>query len=166
MFWFLGFSHPTTISPSSYVTPYTPLNTDEAEATTELKEGEPVKIQLGAQIDGFGSIVCDTILVPAKDKAQDEITGKPADLLLANYYAMELLLRLMIPPGTLAQGTEEEKAKAAARFKAKGNAAYQQRQFSTAADLYTKAIELSPKAEPVYFSNRAACPSSIAESVE
>uniref|UniRef100_A0A0D2XD86 Peptidase M24 domain-containing protein n=1 Tax=Fusarium oxysporum (strain Fo5176) TaxID=660025 RepID=A0A0D2XD86_FUSOF len=48
-----GFSHPTTVSPSSYVTPYTPLTSDEAEANTEIKDGEAIKIQLGAQIDGF-----------------------------------------------------------------------------------------------------------------
>lgn len=34
--------------------------------------------------------------------------------MLANYYANELLLRLMLPPGVLAAGTDEEKAKAAA----------------------------------------------------
>jgi len=102
------------VSPSSYVTPYTPLNSDESEAATELQPGEPVKIQLGAQIDGFGSIVCDTILVPPKDKPQDVVSGRPADLLLATYYANELLLRLIVPPGLLATGTDEEKAKAAA----------------------------------------------------
>ncbi|KKF95684.1 Curved DNA-binding protein [Ceratocystis fimbriata CBS 114723] len=104
-----GFAHPTTVSPSSFVTPYTPLKTDEAEAAVELKAGEAVKIQLGAQIDGLGSIVCDTIIVPEPS----EIAGRDADLLLATYYANEVLLRLMVPPGTLATGTEEEKAKAA-----------------------------------------------------
>ena len=108
----LGFSHPTTVSPSSYITPYTPLTSDEAEAATEIKDGELIKIQLGAQIDGFGSIVCDTV-VASNDKS-GEITGRTADVLLANHYANELLLRLMIPPGLLAQGTDEEKAKAAA----------------------------------------------------
>lgn len=111
---FLGFAHPTTVSPSSYVTPYTPLRSDEKEAAIELQEGEPVKIQLGAQIDGFASIACDTIIVPAKDKAQDVIEGRTADVMLATYYANELLLRLMLPPGVLASGTDEEKAKAAA----------------------------------------------------
>ncbi|KAK1756064.1 curved DNA-binding protein [Echria macrotheca] len=109
-----GFSHPTTVSPAAFVTPYTPIAGDEKEAATELQPGEPVKIQLGAQIDGFGSIVCDTILAPTKDKAEDVVTGRPADLMLATYYANELLLRLMIPPGLLATGTDEEKAKAAA----------------------------------------------------
>jgi curved DNA binding protein len=108
-----GFSHPTTVSPASYVTPYTPLTTDEAEAAIEIKAGEPVKIQLGAQIDGFGSIVCDTVF--AQEKADEPVTGRSADLALANYYANEVLLRLMVPPGLLVQGTDEEKAKAAAQ---------------------------------------------------
>ncbi|KAH6693998.1 peptidase M24, structural domain-containing protein [Plectosphaerella plurivora] len=107
-----GFSHPTTVSPSAYVTPYTPLKTDETEAATEIKDGEAIKIQLGAQIDGFGSIVCDTIIAKAEG-ADETITGRTADLILANYYANELLLRLILPPGTLASGSDEEKAKAA-----------------------------------------------------
>lgn len=110
---FLGFSHPTTISPSALVTPYTPLATDEKEAATEIQAGEPIKIQLGAQIDGFGSIVCDTIIARAKDSSDDVVSGREADLILATHYANELLLRLMLPPGLLASGTDEEKAKAA-----------------------------------------------------
>ncbi|KUI60365.1 Curved DNA-binding protein [Cytospora mali] len=109
-----GFAHPTTVSPSSYVTPYTPLRSDEKDAAVELQEGEPVKIQLGAQIDGFASIVCDTVIVPAKENKAEVIEGKNADLMLATHYANELLLRCMLPPGVLASGTEEEKAKAAA----------------------------------------------------
>ncbi|RYP88829.1 hypothetical protein DL770_004575 [Monosporascus sp. CRB-9-2] len=105
-----GFAHPTTVSPSSYVTPYTPMSSDTAEANVELQAGEPIKIQLGAQIDGFGSILCDTIIIGA----EDVVTGRTADLMLATYYANELLLRLMVPPGLLAAGTEEEKAKATA----------------------------------------------------
>ncbi|KAJ4304112.1 hypothetical protein N0V88_001722 [Collariella sp. IMI 366227] len=107
-----GFSHPTTVSPAAFVTPYTPLKTDEKEAAVEIQAGEPVKIQLGAQIDGFGSIVCDTVI--AQEKSEDVVEGRNADLMLATHYANELMLRLMLPPGLLAQGTEEEKAKAAA----------------------------------------------------
>ncbi|KAB8289806.1 hypothetical protein EYC80_010439 [Monilinia laxa] len=108
-----GIGHPTTISPSAYVTPYTPLTSDEAEASVVLKEGEAIKIQLGAQIDGFGTIVCDTIIVHSAEHVNGEISGRDADLLLATHYANELLLRLMVPPGLLATGTEEEKKKAA-----------------------------------------------------
>lgn len=89
------------------------MTTDEAEAAIEIKEGELIKIQLGAQIDGFGSILCDTVV--ASSNKDEEITGRSADIILANYYANELLLRLILPPGLLAQGTDEEKAKAAAQ---------------------------------------------------
>lgn len=110
-----GIGHPTTVSPSSYVTPYTPLVSDVAEAETVLKAGEIAKIQLGAQIDGFGTIVCDMVVVPKKGAAKEVVTGREADLILATHYANELLLRLMVPPGLLAQGTDEEKKKAAAQ---------------------------------------------------
>ncbi|KAI9678916.1 MAG: Curved DNA-binding protein (42 kDa protein) [Trizodia sp. TS-e1964] len=107
-----GISHPTTISPSSYITPYTPLSTDPEECDTILNESDVIKIQLGAQIDGFGAIVCNTIVISSsKDKKFSE---READLLLATHYANELLLRLMLPRGLLASGTEEEQAKAAA----------------------------------------------------
>ncbi|PBK59471.1 mitochondrial outer membrane translocase receptor TOM70 [Armillaria solidipes] len=50
-----------------------------------------------------------------------------------------------------------ERTALATSYRAKGNASYQQRQFTTAAELYTRAIQVSPKAEPVFYSNRAAC---------
>jgi methionyl aminopeptidase len=109
-----GPGSPVTISPASHVTPFTPLVSDTEDAETTIKEGEIVKVQLGAQIDGFGAIVGDTIKVPKEKGQKAEITGRDADLLLATYYANELLLRLMIPPGLLAAGSDEEKKKAAA----------------------------------------------------
>lgn len=110
-----GIAHPTTVSPSSYVTPYTPLKADAEEAATTLKAAEAVKIQLGAQIDGFGAIVCDTVVVPSEAHKDGKLEGREADLILATYYANELLLRLVVPPGLAASGTEEEKAKAQAQ---------------------------------------------------
>lgn len=97
------------------MTPYTPLVSDAAEAETTLKAGELVKIQLGAQIDGFGTIVCDMVVVPKKDAPKEAVTGREADLIIATHYANEVLLRLMVPQGLLAQGTDEEKKKAAAQ---------------------------------------------------
>lgn len=102
-----GIAHPCTISPSSYVTPYTPLKSDAEEAATTLKKGELVKIQLGAQIDGFGTIVCDNVVVGGV------VEGRMADLLAATHYANELLLRLMVPPSLgLGASTDEERKKA------------------------------------------------------
>ncbi|MDI1488831.1 MAG: hypothetical protein OHK93_008107 [Ramalina farinacea] len=108
-----GISHPTTVSPSAYITPYTPLTTDAEEAAVTLHAGEAIKIQLGAQIDGFGTIVCDTIIIPGEKNRDDAVPNRDADLLLACHYANELLLRLMLPPGLLASGSDEEKKKAA-----------------------------------------------------
>ena len=51
----------------------------------------------------------------------------------------------------------QERTKIAASLKAKGNSAYQQRKFPAAIDYYTRAIAVTPKPEPVFFSNRAAC---------
>lgn len=75
-----------------------------------LKASEIIKIQLGAQIDGFCSIVCDSIVVGGSKNS-----SRQADLMLATHYANELLLRLILPPGLLASGSEEEKKKAAAQ---------------------------------------------------
>lgn len=51
----------------------------------------------------------------------------------------------------------QERTKRAATLKSKGNSAYQQRQFSKAANLYTQAIEMAVTPEAVFYSNRAAC---------
>lgn len=45
----------------------------------------------------------------------------------------------------------------AAKLKTRGNTAYTSRKFEIAAELYTQAIAVSPKDEPVFYSNRAAC---------
>ncbi|KAI5300701.1 Curved DNA-binding protein (42 kDa protein) [Ascosphaera atra] len=101
-----GIAHPCTVSPSSYVTPYTPLLSEAEEAAVTLHKDELVKIQLGAQIDGFGAIVCDNIVVGHAPGTK--ITGRTADLLLATHYANELMLRLMLPPGILSGDTNEK----------------------------------------------------------
>lgn len=70
---------------------------------------------MGAQIDGFGAIVGDSIIVPSDKNKGETIPSRQADLFLATYWANELFLRLMLPPGVLAAGTEEDKKKAAAQ---------------------------------------------------
>ncbi|KAK7039432.1 ADP/ATP carrier receptor, partial [Favolaschia claudopus] len=60
-------------------------------------------------------------------------------------------------PEELAAMSLEEKTNLAASYKSKGNAAYSTKKFDVAAGLYTLAIDVSPKPEPVYYSNRAAC---------
>ncbi|KAJ7641549.1 ADP/ATP carrier receptor [Roridomyces roridus] len=60
-------------------------------------------------------------------------------------------------PAALAAMSLEERTALAASFKSKGNGAYSTKKFDAAAELYTIAIEITPKPEPVYYSNRAAC---------
>ncbi|KAI0077999.1 ADP/ATP carrier receptor [Panus rudis PR-1116 ss-1] len=64
---------------------------------------------------------------------------------------------VVLTEADIAKMSTEERAKAAASLKAKGNAAYQRRDFQKAAELYTRAIAVSPTPEPVFYSNRAAC---------
>ncbi|KAI6030245.1 mitochondrial outer membrane translocase receptor TOM70 [Pisolithus marmoratus] len=51
----------------------------------------------------------------------------------------------------------DERIKRAGSLKSRGNALYQARKFTQAAELYTQAIQVSPKPEPIFHSNRAAC---------
>lgn len=55
----------------------------------------------------------------------------------------------------------QERSEVAAALKTKGNGAYSKKQYAKAVEYYTNlAIQASPKPEPTYFSNRAACTSS------
>ncbi|KAJ7060570.1 ADP/ATP carrier receptor [Mycena amicta] len=63
----------------------------------------------------------------------------------------------VIPPTADGAMSLEDRKELAASYKTKGNAAYSSKKFAAAARLYTLAIDVSPKPEPVYFSNRAAC---------
>ncbi|KAK2459515.1 hypothetical protein APHAL10511_008457 [Amanita phalloides] len=51
----------------------------------------------------------------------------------------------------------EERTKKASEYKAKGNAAYASKNYVKAVELYTHAIKVAPKADAVFYSNRAAC---------
>lgn len=57
----------------------------------------------------------------------------------------------------IARMSVEERAKLAGTLKTQGNTLYQDRKFQQAVDLYTRAIQVATKSEPVYYSNRAAC---------
>lgn len=48
----------------------------------KIQPREPIKIQLGAQIDGFSSVIYDTILIPI-EKSLDVVSGLEANLILA-----------------------------------------------------------------------------------
>ncbi|KAG0144098.1 hypothetical protein CROQUDRAFT_47766 [Cronartium quercuum f. sp. fusiforme G11] len=89
-----GIAFPCTLSINNVVCHFTPLPTDPG-AKQELQEGDVVKIMLGAHIDGYASIIGETIIVGASATAA--VTGVKADLLAAAYNATELALRLVKP---------------------------------------------------------------------
>ncbi|RKP39658.1 proliferation-associated protein 2G4 [Dimargaris cristalligena] len=86
-----GIAFPTTVSPNHIVAHLSPLQTSE-EAGLELKAGDMVKIQLGAQVDGEPALVAHTLVV-----GQEKIDGRQADVLLAAHYATEATLKLLKP---------------------------------------------------------------------
>jgi len=58
-----------------------------------LVKNDVVKIQLGAQIDGFAAISAETIVVGAT--AEDPVTGRRADVIKAAWHAAEVAMRLV-----------------------------------------------------------------------
>ena len=89
-----GIAFPTTISPNNVPAHLAPVTIDD-EANIELKEGDVVSIQLGAQIDGFPSIVGETFVVG--EQKNSPVTGQKADLMQAAWTASEAALRTFKP---------------------------------------------------------------------
>lgn len=90
-----GIAFPTSLSPNNIADHLSPINAEDAQSNLTLKTGDVVKVHLGTQIDGFASIVSETVVVGAS--AQEPVTGKKADLLTAAYKASEAALRTIKP---------------------------------------------------------------------
>ncbi|KAI9297548.1 proliferation-associated protein 1 [Neoconidiobolus thromboides FSU 785] len=98
-----GIAFPTCISLNNLACHVSPLESDP-EATIELKKGDLVKIELGAQIDGFPGLICHSFVVGASK--EEPATGKNADTILAAHYAVEAAYRLLRPQNKNSQVTE------------------------------------------------------------
>ncbi|KAL2004232.1 hypothetical protein VTN02DRAFT_5375 [Thermoascus thermophilus] len=103
------------------------------------------------------SCIADTFKVDPSDEAamKDALGGQS----LASIYAVYEKLKGKTAAGA-AEAKPAEEAKPTAtpesdRLKSEGNAAMARKEYSTAIDLYTKALEIAPK-NPIYLSNRAA----------
>lgn len=97
---FKGLAFPTTISPNEICGYYSPIPED----ATTIKEGDLIKIELGAHVDGFAAFVAHTIVVQSDKNAP--ITGKKADVILAAYKAAQAALRLIKPGHMNNEATE------------------------------------------------------------
>ncbi len=60
-----------------------------------LKDGDMVKIDMGAHIDGFIAVVAHTVVVGHEKGTK--VTGRKADVMLAAHLAAEAALRLVKP---------------------------------------------------------------------
>ncbi|KAJ2388222.1 hypothetical protein GGI23_006103 [Coemansia sp. RSA 2559] len=89
-----GSAYPTSVSVNHVVCHFAPGEND-ANADQELKNGDIVRIQLGAHIDGFAAVAGDTIVVGASETSP--VTGKNADAIAAAHYAAEVVQRLLKP---------------------------------------------------------------------
>ncbi|MBA0551531.1 hypothetical protein Golob_022410, partial [Gossypium lobatum] len=83
-----GVAFPTCLSVNNTVCHFSPLASD----TSELEEGDMVKIDMGCHIDGFIAVVAHTHVVQS-----GPITGKQADVVAAANTAAEVALRLVRP---------------------------------------------------------------------
>eukprot|EP01089_Gocevia_fonbrunei_P020742 TRINITY_DN7797_c0_g1_i3.p1 TRINITY_DN7797_c0_g1~~TRINITY_DN7797_c0_g1_i3.p1 ORF type:complete len:317 (-),score=83.77 TRINITY_DN7797_c0_g1_i3:68-1018(-) len=94
-----GIAFPTSISVNHTVGNYSPISTD----TKTLAEGDVVKIDLGAHVDGYIVQAAHTMIATA---TQECVTGRKADVICAAHFAAEAALRLFRPGKTNADITK------------------------------------------------------------
>ena len=97
---FKGLALPTCIS----INEICAYNSPQPEDTTAIKEGDLVKIELGAHVDGYPGLVAHSFVV--QSNAKEAATGKKADVILAAYKATQAALRVIKPGNTNTQVTE------------------------------------------------------------
>lgn len=85
-----GLAFPTCINVNSVASHFSPLPDDK----TVLKDGDIVKIDLGAHIDGFAGVVAHTIVLQAEPAP---ITGGAADCVHAAQMMLDAAMRSLKP---------------------------------------------------------------------
>eukprot|EP00871_Galdieria_phlegrea_P002126 jgi/Galph1/2914/GphlegSOOS_G1551.1 len=100
-----GIAFPTCICANNCVAHFSPLSD---MGTVCLKAGDLITVHLGAHIDGYCAVLCNTLCVSETDNTSQEevITGRKADVILAAYTAAEAALRLMRPGRTNVEVSE------------------------------------------------------------
>eukprot|EP00092_Neocalanus_flemingeri_P015464 GFUD01016741.1.p1 GENE.GFUD01016741.1~~GFUD01016741.1.p1 ORF type:complete len:389 (-),score=131.53 GFUD01016741.1:318-1484(-) len=96
-----GIAFPTCISVNNCICHYSPLT---SEPDVILADGDMVKMDMGAHIDGFIAVVAHTVVVGAT--VENPVTGGKADALLAAHLASEAALRLVKPGNETYEVTE------------------------------------------------------------
>lgn len=94
-----GISFPTCISVNDCVGHFSPLFGE----TKALADGDLVKVDMGAHIDGFAVMAAHSVVIGASAAAP--VTGARADLMAAAHVAAEVALRTIKPGNTNYQVT-------------------------------------------------------------
>nr|CAH8853014.1 unnamed protein product [Trichobilharzia regenti]CAH8853016.1 unnamed protein product [Trichobilharzia regenti]CAH8853018.1 unnamed protein product [Trichobilharzia regenti] len=89
-----GIAFPTSISLNNIMCHYSPIDGEENDPV-EIKNGDLVKINVGAHVDGYAAIVGHTMVVGASQN--NKVTGKKADVIVAAHTAAEAILRTLRP---------------------------------------------------------------------
>ncbi|CAI9735543.1 Hypothetical predicted protein [Octopus vulgaris] len=108
-----GLAFPTCISVNNCVCHFSPL---ESEPEILLKDGDVVKIDLGAHVDGFIAVVAHTLVIGSS--VENKVKGRKADVCLAAHLASEAALRL-VKPGNINYTVTDAIQKVAESFKCK-----------------------------------------------
>ncbi|KAJ2161353.1 hypothetical protein GGF46_001531 [Coemansia sp. RSA 552] len=98
-----GVAYPTSVSVNAIVCHFAPGDSDPL-GEQQLAQGDVVRVQLGAQIDGYAAVAGQTLVVGAS--AERPVTGKAADALTAAHYAGEAMQRLLKPGNKNMAATE------------------------------------------------------------
>jgi len=96
-----GIAFPTCISVNNCICHFSPLT---SEPDVILGDGDMVKIDMGAHIDGFIAVVAHTVVVGAS--VDKPVIGCKADALMAAHLASEAALRLVKPGNETYEVTE------------------------------------------------------------
>ncbi len=96
-----GIAFPCCVSVNNCICHYSPLM---SETDTLLKDGDLVKLDMGAHIDGFIAVVAHTVVVGASK--QNKVTGRKAEVLMAAHLASEAALRLVKPGNEVSHARE------------------------------------------------------------
>ncbi|KAJ2815457.1 hypothetical protein GGI24_006039, partial [Coemansia furcata] len=107
-----GIAYPTSVSVNNIVCHYAPSENDATSQQT-LKNGDVVRVQLGAHIDGYAAVAGGTVVIGSS--AESPVTGKTADAIAAAHYAAEAIQR-MIKPGNKNMAVTEKVQKIASAF--------------------------------------------------
>lgn len=91
-----GIAWPTCISVNNIICHYSPLASYKNPVI--IKDGDMVKVEIGAHIDGFPAFSAHTVVVGASK--DNKVTGRKADVMWAAYNAAQVALR-MLKPGTV-----------------------------------------------------------------